>query len=45
MVLPVEHTVDIDDIIIIDDRGNEERFQIKRMSVKPYYCLQELSSK
>ena len=45
MVLPVEHTVEINDIIIIEDRGNEKRFQIKRQSVEPYFCLQELASK
>lgn len=44
--IPVEHVVYVNDYILIDDDtdkvGNMKKFQIKRMSSEPWFCLQEL---
>jgi len=42
--LPARHTVYVNDYIIIDDGAKTKKFQIKRMSSEPWYCLQEVRS-
>jgi len=44
MGLPEEVTVCVNDYVIIDDAGKEKKFQIKRQSVEPWFCLQEVLS-
>ncbi len=47
MVLPAEHYVNVNDYIIIDtgktNMREEKKFQLKRMSSEPWFCLQEVA--